>query len=79
MAKKAARRTSTKKTASKSSRKKAAKRTGGKTKSGAKNSLVGNINRRKKAGKSRSKAKSTISDEAYKEMQNGWPESGKKE
>lgn len=47
-------------------------------KSGAKNSLVGNINRRKKAGKSRSKKKSTISKEAYSEMQKGWPKKKKK-
>jgi hypothetical protein len=39
----------------------------------AKNSLVGNINRRKKAGKSRSKASSTISKKAYTDMQRGWP------
>ena len=36
-------------------------------------SLVKNINERKKAGKSRSKSKSTISDKAYKDMQKGWP------
>jgi len=40
----------------------------------AKNSLVENINRRKRAGKSRSKANSTISDKAYSDMQKGWPE-----
>lgn len=38
-----------------------------------KNSLVNNINKRKKAGKSRSKTQSTISKEAYKDMQAGWP------
>lgn len=38
-----------------------------------KNSLVGNINRRKRAGKSRSKAASTISSDAYEQMQRGWP------
>ena len=79
MAKKAARQSPKKKAAAKKpTRRTAAKRTGGKTKSGAKNSLVGNINRRKKAGKSRSRAKSTISDEAYEEMQKGWPDGGKK-
>lgn len=57
-------------------KKKAAKRKT--TKSGAKNSLVGNINRRKKAGKSRSKKKSTISKEAYSDMQKGWPKKKKK-
>ena len=36
-------------------------------------SLVENINRRKKAGTSRSKKKSTISKEAYAKMQAGWP------
>jgi len=36
-------------------------------------SLVENINKRQKAGKSRSKSKSTISDKAYKDMQKGWP------
>ena len=35
-------------------------------------SLVENINKRKKAGKSRSKSKSTISEKAYKDMQKGW-------
>lgn len=37
------------------------------------NSLVANINRRKKAGKSRPKSRSTISREAYSDMQQGWP------
>lgn len=36
-------------------------------------SLVKNINARKKAGTSRSKKNSTISDKAYKQMQKGWP------
>jgi hypothetical protein len=38
-----------------------------------KNSLVGNINKRKKAGTSRSKANTTISSEAYANMKAGWP------
>lgn len=42
-------------------------------KKSAKNSLVANINRRKKAGTSRSKSHSTISENAYSEMQKGWP------
>ncbi len=42
-----------------------------------KNSLVNNINKRKKAGVSRSKANSTISKKAYSEMQKGWPNSKK--
>lgn len=37
-----------------------------------KNSLVGNINKRKKKGTSRSKSKSTISKKAYSEMKKGW-------
>lgn len=79
MAKKAARRSPKKNAAAKKpTRKTAGKRGGGKTRSGEKNSLVANINRRKKAGKSRSKAKSTISDEAYDEMHKGWPDSGRK-
>jgi hypothetical protein len=42
-------------------------------------SLVKNINKRKKAGTSRSKKNSTVSDKAYKQMQKGWPKSkGKK-
>jgi len=41
-------------------------------------SLVKNINKRKKAGTSRSKKNSTISKEAYKDMQKGWPKKKKK-
>ena len=37
-----------------------------------KNSLVGNINRRKKAGTSRPKSRSTISRAAYQHMKEGW-------
>ena len=40
-------------------------------------SLYRNINKRKKAGTSRSKKKSTISPKAYKEMQKGFPNSKK--
>lgn len=43
-----------------------------------KNSLVNNINRRKRAGKSRPKSRSTVSKQAYGEMQRGWPHSAKK-
>ena len=39
----------------------------------AKKGLYYNINKRKKAGTSRSKSKSTISDKAYKNMQAGVP------
>jgi hypothetical protein len=42
-----------------------------------KNSLVANINRRKKRGTSRPKSKSTVSKKAYKRMQEGWPKKGK--
>lgn len=38
----------------------------------AKNSLVANINKRKKKGISRSKKNSTISPKAYKAMKKGW-------
>lgn len=40
-----------------------------------KNSLVANINRRKKAGTSRPKSKSTISKKAYSQMRASWPKS----
>lgn len=40
-------------------------------------SLYKNINNRKKAGTSRPKSKSTISDKAYREMQKGFPNSKK--
>ena len=40
-------------------------------------SLVKNMNKRKKAGTSRPKSKSTVSDKAYKDMQKGWPNSKK--
>ena len=44
----------------------------------AKNSLVANINRRKKSGTSRSKEAGTGSVEAYDQMKKGWPKSRKK-
>ena len=40
-------------------------------------SLYKNINKRKKAGKSRPKSKSTISNKAYKNMKAGFPNSKK--
>ncbi|WP_116809613.1 hypothetical protein [Steroidobacter cummioxidans] len=40
-----------------------------------KNSLVENINRRKRAGKSRPKSRSTVSKESYDQMEQGWPKS----
>ncbi len=43
-----------------------------KAKQPKKNSLVANINRRKKAGTSRPKKRSTVSKKAYGAMQKGW-------
>lgn len=40
--------------------------------SSGKNSLVKNINARKKSGTSRPKSKSTISKRAYKQLKNNW-------
>ena len=53
-------------------RKAAKKSSAKKDKLGVKNSLVNNINVRKKKGKSRSKSKSTISKENYKDTQDNW-------
>ena len=39
-----------------------------------KNSLVNNINAKKKAGISNSKSKSTVSDENYHDMETNWEE-----
>ncbi|MEP6466792.1 MAG: hypothetical protein ABJB05_10835 [Parafilimonas sp.] len=52
--------------------KKSAKKSVKKNKLGVKNSLVNNINAKKKKGTSRSAKKSTISKENYKEMENKW-------
>jgi len=41
-------------------------------------SLVKNMNKRRKAGTSRPKSKSTVSDKAYKDMKAGWPKKNKK-
>lgn len=41
-------------------------------------SLYANINRRKKAGTSRSKKKSTISSKSYADMKAGFPKKKKK-
>jgi hypothetical protein len=43
-----------------------------KNKPGVKNSLVNNINARKKKGKSRSKKESTVNKKQYKRMEEGW-------
>jgi hypothetical protein len=40
-------------------------------------SLYENINKRKKAGTSRTKKKSTVSEKAYKNMQAGFPKKKK--
>ncbi|MEO5978894.1 MAG: hypothetical protein ABIS36_23850 [Chryseolinea sp.] len=50
-------------------KKSARKRTAHKS---AKNSLVNNINARRKSGTSRPKSKSTISEKAYKQLKNNW-------
>ena len=56
--------------AKKAAKKKAAKKlTAKKNKLGVKNSLVNNINAKKKKGTSHSKSKSTISKKNYKDMQ----------
>lgn len=43
-----------------------------------KNSLVGNINRRRRLGISRDKDDSTVSHESYERMKKGWPKKAKK-
>ena len=43
-----------------------------KNKLGVKNSLVNNINARKKKGVSRLKKKKSVDKESYKKMQKGW-------
>jgi len=44
----------------------------GKNKLGVKNSLVNNINARKKKGISRSKDEETVSKKSYEKMQTNW-------
>lgn len=63
-----------KKRAKKASKKKAPKKAT-KNKLGVKNSLVNNINAKKKKGTSKPKKKSTVSGKAYKDMQNNWGKS----
>lgn len=53
-------------------KKKAKKRSSKKNKLGVKNSLVNNINARKRKGISRNKKKSTVSKKSYKKMKNNW-------
>jgi hypothetical protein len=43
-----------------------------------KNSLVANLNRRKRKGTSRPKSRSTVSSKSYRDMQRGWPRSTKR-
>jgi len=43
-----------------------------KNKLGVKNSLVNNINAKKKKGTSKPESKSTVSKQAYDEMENNW-------
>ncbi|WAC11531.1 hypothetical protein [Dyadobacter pollutisoli] len=43
-----------------------------KNKLGVKNSLVNNINARKKKGKSRPKSKKTVSKKSYAKMKKNW-------
>ncbi|CAN5590981.1 hypothetical protein BH10BAC2_BH10BAC2_20870 [soil metagenome] len=45
-----------------------------KNKLGVKNSLVNNINARKKKGISKSRKKSTVSKRSYKQMEDKWGE-----
>lgn len=72
---KAAKKSAAKKAPRKAAKKSAAKaprKSGGKNKLGVKNSLVNNINARKKKGKSRPKSKSTISKKSYGDMRDNW-------
>jgi hypothetical protein len=50
----------------------ASKGTTKKNKLGVKNSLVNNINAKKKKGTAKSKKDSTVSKEAYRDMEQGW-------
>ena len=57
----------------KASPKKEAKKSSAKTnKLGVKNSLVNNINAKKKEGTSKPKSKTSVSKENYKDMENDW-------
>ena len=74
-AKKAAPKKSAKKAAGKkTARKKTAPKKGAKKKNklGVKNSLVNNINARKKKGVSRDKSKGSVTKKSYSNMQEGW-------
>lgn len=58
--------------------KKAKKGSRKKNKLGVKNSLVNNINARKRKGTSRSKKKKTVSKKSYKKLKNNWGRRKKK-
>ena len=58
---------------------KAAKKSGSeKNKLGVKNSLVNNINAKKKSGTSKPKEKSSVSKKSYNDMENHWEGKSKK-
>jgi len=59
-------------------KKKAKKGSTKKNKLGVKNSLVNNINARKKKGISRPKKKKTVSKKSYKKMKKNWGKKKKK-
>jgi len=59
-------------------KKKAKKSSAKKNKLGVKNSLVNNINARKKKGISRSKKKKTVAEKSYKKMKRDWGKKKKK-
>lgn len=59
-------------------KKRAKKRSTKKNKLGVKNSLVNNINARRRKGISRSKKKSKISRKSYKKMKKNWGRKKKK-
>lgn len=63
-----------KKVAKKAAKKSAKKAAGSKNKLGVKNSLVNNINARKKKGISRPKNKKTVDSKSYDKMEDGWKE-----
>ena len=64
----------------KAAKKAAAKKTGAKkNKLGVKNSLVNNINAKKKAGTSKPKEKSSVSKKSYNDMENDWEGKSKKD
>lgn len=68
--------TTTKKAATKKAS--AKKGTAKKNKLGVKNSLVNNINAKKKAGTSHSKKDSTVDKESYEAMEHHWDKEDKK-